>query len=90
MTQPRLNFQNPITTGKKNQRLSVAVSEEFLEFLDRLAVRQNMSREELAYRYILQGMQAGIGELFMAELTELAAYFAGTYAEKALGDLIGK
>ena len=68
MEQIRLDLRNRITTGKKTQRLAIPCSEEFLEMLDRQAVKLNTTRAELAYRYVLNGMKETLGEIFLVEL----------------------
>lgn len=54
-------------SGKKNQRLAIPCSDEFLEFVDLLSKMVGKSRAELAFDFVLEGMQRTLGNVFMAE-----------------------
>lgn len=70
----------PIATGKKTQRLAIPCSDEFLQFLDMLAGLHNSTRAELAFSFVLEGMQKALGGAFMFE----------PHLEKNLRDLINQ
>lgn len=68
MRQLAIDFKpQPMISGKKLSRLTVACSEEFLEILDRLARMHRLSRAEFAHALIVEGMQKSLGSVFMAE-----------------------
>jgi len=68
MDQLRLDFSaKPIMAGKKTQRIAIPCSDEFLRFLDLLASITGRTRAELAFDFVLRGMQQMIGNVFMAE-----------------------
>lgn len=80
MRQLTLDFQpKPIATGKKTQRLAIPCSDEFMQFLDMLAQMHNSTRDELAFDFVLEGMQKALGNIFMAE----------PHIDKKLSELIG-
>lgn len=63
-----LNFsKSKITSGKKLSRIPVACSEEFKSFVEMVARILDVSTSELSHRYILEGMQRDIGNIFMSE-----------------------
>lgn len=66
--QMTLDFSRRITNGKRTERITVSSSEEFRTILDMVAERFGETRAELAFRYILEGLQRDIGKVFMAEL----------------------
>ena len=68
MEQMKLDLKTRIATGKKNQRLSIPCSEDFLKNLDEQAERFGTDRAKLAFQFVLEGMQKAMGEIFMAEL----------------------
>lgn len=79
--QLNLNFSTkPIVSGKKTERLAVPCSEEFLKFLDLLSELLDTSRAELAFQFVLDGMQKALGNAFMAE----------PHLEKSLKDILNK
>ncbi|MCK5608688.1 hypothetical protein KAR91_42820 [Candidatus Pacearchaeota archaeon] len=78
MDQLTLNLKERITTGKKNQRLSIPCSDTFLEVIDKQAEKMNTTRAELTYRFVLEGMQKAWGKIFMMEL----------HGDKKLSDFI--
>jgi len=53
--------------GKKNERLSIPCSAEFIMFLDMLSGVYGKTRAELGHRFILEGMQQALGNAFMSE-----------------------
>lgn len=64
----KLDFSaRPIVSGKKNQRIAIPCSEEFMAFLDMLARMTGKTRAELAFDFVLEGMQRTMGNVFMAE-----------------------
>jgi hypothetical protein len=68
MQQLKLDFTSkPIISGKKNQRLAIPCSDEFMEFMDLLSNMVGKSRAELAFDFVLEGMQRALGNVFMAE-----------------------
>ncbi len=81
MKQLAIDFTpQPIMTGKKTERLAVPCSPEFIQFLDMLARLHNRTRAELAFDFILEGMQRALGNAFMAE----------PFLEKQLSELMSK
>lgn len=79
MQQLKLDFSSkPIVSGKKNQRLAIPCSDEFLAFVDLLSKMVGKSRAELAFDFVLEGMQRTLGNVFMAE----------PHMEKKLRDLL--
>lgn len=79
--QLKLDFSiKPILDGKKNERLSIPCSSEFIKFLDLLSSMYGKTRAELGHRFILEGMQQALGNAFMSE----------PYLDKKLSDLMGK
>lgn len=81
MQQLKLDFSaKPIVSGKKRQRLSIPCSDEFLSFVDMLSKMVGKTRAELAFEFVLEGMQRTLGNVFMAE----------PHMEKQLRDLLGK
>jgi hypothetical protein len=62
-----LNLKDKITTGKKDKRLAVPCNEYFLDMIDKQAARMNTDRANLAYRFIVEGMQKTMGELLMLD-----------------------
>lgn len=73
-----LNLRSKLTTGKKTARFTIPCSEEFLEWVDKVAAHRGQSRAEFGYEAALEKMKESIGEIFMAEL----------HADKKLGDLL--
>lgn len=68
MEQLKLDFSTrPIVAGKKRQRLAIPCSDEFLAFIDMLSNMVGKSRAELAFDFVLEGMQRTLGNVFMAE-----------------------
>ena len=68
MQQLRLDFTSkPIISGKKSQRLAIPCSDEFMAFMDLLSGMVGKSRAELAFEFVLEGMQRTLGNVFMAE-----------------------
>jgi len=81
MKQMKLNFEaRPIVSGKKNQRLAIPCSDEFMSFMDLLSNMVGKSRAELAFEFVLEGMQRTLGNVFMAE----------PHMDKKLRDLLEK
>jgi len=77
----KLDFSaKPIVAGKKRQRLSIPCSDEFLAFLEKLSTLVGKTRAELAFDFVLEGMQKTLGNVFMAE----------PYIDKKLRDLLEK
>lgn len=68
MDQLKLPLQKRITIGKKNQRLSIPCSDEFLDLVDRLAELLGMTRAEFGFEAVLKHIQEKTGEVFLAEL----------------------
>ena len=69
-----------VTSGKKTERLSIPCSSAFLKFLDMEADLLGTDRAKLAHRFVLEGLQKGLGKLFMAE----------PFTEDVLSDLMNK
>lgn len=69
----------PIVSGKKRQRLAIPCSDEFLTMLDTLSSMMGVSRAELAFGFVLEGMQKSLGNAFMAE----------PHLDKKLRDVLG-
>ena len=67
-TQLTLDFSRRLIAGKRTERITVTSSEEFRDLLDMLATRLNATRSELAFQYIVEGMQRDLGKVFMTEL----------------------
>jgi len=66
--QLNLDFNTkPIISGKKTERLAIPCSEELMQHLDLLAKKYNTSRAELAFQFVLEGMQKAFGNAFMME-----------------------
>ena len=81
MKQMVLDFSlKPIANGKKTERLAIPCSEEYLAFLDLLAKLHNSTRAELAFSFVLEGMQKSLGSAFIFE----------PYLEKTLHELMPK
>jgi len=79
MPQLNLNFNNgPITTGKKTERLTIPCSDEFIKFLQKESDMLGLTKSELAFQFVLEGMQKTLGTLFLAE----------PYADKKLSELL--
>jgi hypothetical protein len=80
MDQLRLDFSaKPIISGKKRQRIAIPCSDEFLSILDILSTKFGTTRAELAFNYVLEGMQKSLGNAFMAE----------PHLDKSLRQLLG-
>jgi len=80
MRQLTLDFSaKPIISGKKRQRLAIPCSDEFLAILDILSAKFGTTRAELAFSYVLDGMQKSLGNAFMAE----------PHLDKKLSDILG-
>ena len=68
MRQLTIDFQpNPIVNGKKLAKLTIPCSDDFLDFIDKLAKLHGMPRAPFAHRLVLEGMQRYLGSAFMAE-----------------------
>jgi hypothetical protein len=81
LRQLKLDFTpRPIINGKKNERLTIPCSDEFLQFLDLLSKKYGKSRAELAHFFVLEGMQKALGNAFMAE----------PHLEKTLNEIMSK
>jgi len=81
MEQLKLDFSTkPIISGKKRNRLSIPCSDEFLIILEKLAEMSGTSRAELGFKFVLEGMQKTLGNVFMAE----------PHLDKTLRDLLEK
>ena len=78
MLQMDLDFKRKIRDGKKTARLSIPCSEEFLKFLDMEADLLGTDRAKLAHRFVMEGLQKGIGKIFMAE----------PFKDEKLGDIM--
>ncbi len=78
MVQLNFDFKRRIIAGKKTQRLCIPCSEEFLHFLDLQADLLNTDRARLAHRFVMEGMQKELGNLFISE----------PYINEKLGDLM--
>lgn len=66
--QMTLDFSRRITRGKRTERITASSSEEFLAVFDVVADRLGLTRGELAFKYLLEGVQRDLGTIFMAEL----------------------
>ena len=56
-----------ISTGKKDQNITIRCSEKFKELVDFIAKLLDSNASELGQRYFLQGMTQDIGQMFIAE-----------------------
>lgn len=54
-----------VDDGKKQHRLTCTCSEEFKEFIEKVARVRKTSVSELIYEYILDGMKADITNIFL-------------------------
>ena len=63
-----INFKDKITTEKKTARITIPCSDSFISLLDEQARRFGTDRAKLAFKYVLEGMQKSVGEIFMLEL----------------------
>lgn len=68
MSQLSLDFsKQKIVSGKKTSRIPIACSEEFKSLVDLVAHLLDSSTSEISHRYILEGIQRDIGNIFMTE-----------------------
>jgi len=68
MPQISINFNpSPIATGKKTDRVTFTCSSEFGNILQKEADMLGTTRSELAFQFVLEGMQRTLGTIFMAE-----------------------
>jgi hypothetical protein len=72
------DFKRKIVNGKKTERLCIPCSEEFLKVLDLEAGLLRTDRARLAHRFVTEGMQKELGNLFISE----------PYLNEKLGDLM--
>lgn len=56
-----------ISTGKKDQRITITCSEKFKELVDFIAKLTDANPSELGQRYFLEGMMKDMGQMFMTE-----------------------
>ena len=68
MPQISINFNpGPIATGKKADRVTFTCSSSFGGILQKEADMLGTTRSELAFQFVLEGMQRTLGTIFMAE-----------------------
>lgn len=68
MDQVKLSFNTPvISTGKKDQRITITCSEKFKELVDFISNLTDSSPSEMGQRYFLEGMMKDLGQMFIAE-----------------------
>ena len=59
--------KNCLSTGKKDQRITITCSEKFKELVDFIAKLTDTDPSKLGQRYFLEGMMKDLGEMFIAE-----------------------
>jgi len=70
MSQLKFDFSKRpkyVDTSKKLERISFTCSEDFKNFLDLLVGTVNTDRSNLIYRYVLEGMQRDLAEIFLTQ-----------------------
>lgn len=72
--------KNSISTGKKDQRITITCSEKFKDLVDFISKLTNSSPSEMGQKYFLEGMMKDIGNMFIAE----------PYLEKSLREIFQK
>ena len=79
--QLRLNLKpNAVDDGKKTHRLTCTCSEEFHEFVERIARLRKTTVSELLYEYVLEGMRGDISNIFLP----------APHLDKSLRELLAK
>jgi len=54
-----------IDQGKKTARLTCSCSDEFMEIIEKIATIRGITRSELMYEYVVRGIKADVGHVFM-------------------------
>lgn len=80
-TQMKLDFTKVAPhDGKKDNRISIACSEDFKDFFKLMIKARGSTESELAYEYILKGIQGDLASVFMAS----------PHLDKALREVLAK
>jgi len=80
MNQMQLSFNNTVSSGKKDQRITITCSEKFKELVDFISNLTDSTASEMGQRYFLDGMMKDLGQMFMAE----------PHLEKSLREILNK
>jgi len=79
MHQLPLDFSKKILTSKKNRRLTISISDDLESAIEAVSRKLGSNKSETGYRWIIEGLQREIGNVFMSEF----------HADKKLSDILG-
>jgi len=67
MSQLKLDFtKKQITSGKREHRITITCNDSLKSILDQIIQIQDTDMSKLGYRYLIEGIQRDIGDIFMA------------------------